>query len=215
MAVPSGAHFPAAVPVGSAPKPPITISSRTWRLTLAFGLFLARTRRIWTSTSPLPKVTSDFMVDVLRTTGGRATASVSCAFALRGKCAQSGQRPGKSRHRAPSSYEAPSVEFPYATAIADAATGLAIRRSTISKYNPVERGWGVLEKLLGAVNCWKSRRPCWAGAARMTYNGKHPTIHRTTGTYLSGVRLTAPERRVFETFLQRDANLSHKMVDPH
>jgi transposase len=75
-----------------------------------------------------------------------------------------------------------------------------------SKYNPVERGWGVLE------NYWRgelleTEEAVLGYAARMTYNGKHPTIHRTTATYLSGVRLSKPERRVLETFLQRDANL--------
>lgn len=75
-----------------------------------------------------------------------------------------------------------------------------------SKYNPIERCWGVLE------NYWRGALlDCEAAilgyAARMTWKGKHPTIQRNTKPYRKGVRLTKAQRRRLETHLQRHPNL--------
>jgi len=72
-----------------------------------------------------------------------------------------------------------------------------------SKYNPIERCWGALE------NYWRgelldSEKAILGYAANMTWNGRHPIIHRPTKTYATGVRLDRAQRRQVETHLQRD-----------
>lgn len=75
-----------------------------------------------------------------------------------------------------------------------------------SKYNPIERCWGALE------NYWRgelldSEAAVLGYASNMTWKGNHPTVHRCTQTYKKGVRLTKPQRRRVETYLQRDEAL--------
>ena len=58
-----------------------------------------------------------------------------------------------------------------------------------SKYNPIERCWGVLEQhwngtLLTSIDTAIN----WA--ATMTWRGAHPLVHRLHGTYERGVRVT-------------------------
>jgi hypothetical protein len=58
-----------------------------------------------------------------------------------------------------------------------------------SKYNPIERVWGVLE------NYWNgslldSLKTVFYFAQNMTYNRVHPVVHIVEKTYHSGVRLT-------------------------
>ncbi len=71
-----------------------------------------------------------------------------------------------------------------------------------SKYNPIERCWGVLE------NYWRgelldSEAAILGYARRMTYNGKHPTVHRVTQSYSKGVRRTKAEKKQLEQQLLR------------
>lgn len=75
-----------------------------------------------------------------------------------------------------------------------------------SKYNPIERCWGVLE------NYWRgelldSEGAILGYASQMTWNGNHPTIHRNAKAYKKGVRLTQVQRRRVETYLQRHDTL--------
>ena len=58
-----------------------------------------------------------------------------------------------------------------------------------SKYNPIERAWGVLE------NYWNgslldSVQTVLHFAQNMTYNGVHPVVEIVKKTYLTGVKLT-------------------------
>ncbi len=58
-----------------------------------------------------------------------------------------------------------------------------------SKYNPVERCWGILE------NYWNgtlldSVETVLRFAANMTYNGKHPWVELVTITYETGMKLS-------------------------
>lgn len=75
-----------------------------------------------------------------------------------------------------------------------------------SKYNPVERLWGILEnhwrgELLTSVE--KS-----LGLARtMTYKGQRPTVRKITKMYQSGVTLTKKAMREIEQCLERKAGL--------
>jgi hypothetical protein len=75
-----------------------------------------------------------------------------------------------------------------------------------SKYNPIERCWGVLE------NWWRgelldSTEAVLGFARSMTYARKHPEVSHTTVTYPKGVRRTRAEKRRIETWLVRTPGL--------
>jgi Rhodopirellula transposase DDE domain len=75
-----------------------------------------------------------------------------------------------------------------------------------SKYNPIERCWGVLE------NYWRgeildSVDAVMGFARNMTYAQKHPEVEHTTTNYPIGVRRTRAEKRKIEACLERSAGL--------
>jgi hypothetical protein len=75
-----------------------------------------------------------------------------------------------------------------------------------SKYNPIERCWGILE------NYWRgellaSEAAVLGYAANMTYNGKHPHVVKVAAEYRTGVRLTRQELDDLEPFVQRTDGL--------
>lgn len=81
-----------------------------------------------------------------------------------------------------------------------------------SKYNPVERVWGVLEQhwngtLLDSVQT----AICCAGT--MTWNGNHPIIECIEKTYETGVRLPMKEMKVLEKRFERLPGLEKYFVD--
>lgn len=71
-----------------------------------------------------------------------------------------------------------------------------------SKYNPIERVWGVLEnhwngELLDTVDAA-------LGLARtMTWNGKYPVVQSVEGIYETGVSLTKKAMEVYEAMIER------------
>ncbi len=81
-----------------------------------------------------------------------------------------------------------------------------------SKYNPIERCWGILE-------------PHWNGALldsveavvkfaeTMTWHGKHPVVRLVTTTYRTGVRLTKEAMQAVETQLDRLPGLEKWFVE--
>ncbi len=74
-----------------------------------------------------------------------------------------------------------------------------------SKYNPIERTWGVLEKhwngsLLDEVETVLNF------AQTMTWKGKHPNVTLIERTYEKGVRLKPKEMDKFEAQVQRLSN---------
>jgi hypothetical protein len=80
-----------------------------------------------------------------------------------------------------------------------------------SKYNPIERCWGVLE------NYWRSElldseAAVLGLAAQMTYNQKHPRVQRTTQEYPKGVRRTKAEMKRLEEQVQRKAGVEKWFV---
>jgi Rhodopirellula transposase DDE domain len=80
-----------------------------------------------------------------------------------------------------------------------------------SKYNPIERCWGVLE------NYWRgelldSEAAVLGYASRMTYNGKHPRVTRVTKEYVKGVCRTKAEMKALEEQVQRKAGLEKWFV---
>lgn len=81
-----------------------------------------------------------------------------------------------------------------------------------SKYNAVERCWGVLE------NHWNGTLLESVGTAlqfaeSMTWNGKHPFVQLMAKTYEKGVRLSAKEMAELELHIQRMPSLEKWFVD--
>ena len=81
-----------------------------------------------------------------------------------------------------------------------------------SKYNPIERCWGVLEmhwngSLLDSV-------AAAVGFARsMTWKGKHPQVSVVETTYAKGVRLKAAEMKELESQVVRLRSLEKWFVE--
>jgi len=71
-----------------------------------------------------------------------------------------------------------------------------------SKYNPVERVWGVLE------NHWcgeilDSAEKALGLAGTMTWNGVNPVVRLVKGVYETGVKLTKKAMAVYENMIER------------
>ena len=99
-----------------------------------------------------------------------------------------------------------------------AASGLTVRLAYYppyhSKYNPVERCWGILEQhwngaLLDALDTVQRY------AATMTWKGAHPTVALVTTAYERGVTLTKEAMADVEARLTRHPTLGKWFVDIH
>lgn len=81
-----------------------------------------------------------------------------------------------------------------------------------SKYNPIERCWGMLEQhwngaLLDTVDA------VMQFAASMTWNGLHPMVDLVTTTYHTGVKLTKEAMATLEGQVARLPQLEKWFVD--
>jgi transposase len=81
-----------------------------------------------------------------------------------------------------------------------------------SKYNPVERCWGILEQhwngsLLDSVDA------VIQFAGTMTWKGRHPLVELVTTPYQTGIKLTKEAMEVVETLIQRLPSLEKWFVD--
>ena len=81
-----------------------------------------------------------------------------------------------------------------------------------SKYNSIERCWGILEQhwngaLLDSIDAVIQY------ARTMTWKGNHPVVALVTTTYQSGVKLTKEAMNLVETQLQRLPSLGKWFVD--
>jgi transposase len=81
-----------------------------------------------------------------------------------------------------------------------------------SKYNPIERCWGILE------NHWNgalldSIEAILAFTRTMTWNGVHPVVELVTTTYQTGVKLSKEAMDRVEAQLQRLPHLEKWFVD--
>jgi len=81
-----------------------------------------------------------------------------------------------------------------------------------SKYNPIERCWGILE------NHWNgalldSVETVLADAQTMTWQGMPPVVELVTTTYKTGVKLTQQAMNKVEKQLQRQPGLDKWFVD--
>jgi hypothetical protein len=81
-----------------------------------------------------------------------------------------------------------------------------------SKYNPIERCWGILEmhwngSLLDSIGAA-------VGFARsMTWKGKHPVVSIVETTYSKGVRLKPGEMKALEARVKRLLTLEKWFVE--
>ena len=81
-----------------------------------------------------------------------------------------------------------------------------------SKYNPVERCWGILERhwnaaLLDTVDAVVGY------TKSMTWKGVHPVVHLVTQSYQTGVCLTHKAMKSIETKLARCPSLQSWFID--
>ena len=75
-----------------------------------------------------------------------------------------------------------------------------------SKYNPIERCWGVLEVYWNG-ELLDSEAAVLGFAGNMTYAGRHPRVSRVDQTYASGVCRSTKEMKRMEHYLQRRPGL--------
>jgi hypothetical protein len=75
-----------------------------------------------------------------------------------------------------------------------------------SKYNPIERCWGVLEVYWNG-ELLLSEEAVLGFAGNMTYAGKHPSVDRVRETYSTGARRSKDEMKLLETRLVRSADV--------
>jgi hypothetical protein len=81
-----------------------------------------------------------------------------------------------------------------------------------SKYNPIERVWGILE------NHWNgelldSEDKILGLASTMTWKGNKPNIHLLDGDYLTGTKLTNSQMRRYESRIHRMPGLEKWSVE--
>lgn len=81
-----------------------------------------------------------------------------------------------------------------------------------SKYNPIERLWGILE------NYWRgelldSEAAVLGYAANMTYNEVRPKVHRVTKQYTKGVKRSKTEKKRLEEWLKRKPGLEKWAIE--
>jgi DDE family transposase len=81
-----------------------------------------------------------------------------------------------------------------------------------SKYNPVERCWGILETHWNGA-LLDSMEAVLGFAGSMTWKGQHPVVDLVTTVYQSGVKLTKEAMAEVERQLERLPNLEKWFVD--
>jgi transposase len=81
-----------------------------------------------------------------------------------------------------------------------------------SKYNAIERCWGILEMHWNGalLECVET---VLEFARTMTWKGKHPRVELVTTIYKTGVKLTAEAMALVESQVQRQAGLEKWFVD--
>jgi len=81
-----------------------------------------------------------------------------------------------------------------------------------SKYNPIERCWGILEQHWNGA-LLDSLDAVIQYASTMTWKGKHPLVELVTTVYQTGVKLSKEAMDALETQLQRLPLLGKWFVD--
>jgi hypothetical protein len=81
-----------------------------------------------------------------------------------------------------------------------------------SKYNPIERFWGILEKFWNGA-LLDSEAAVLGYARNMTYNGVHPQVHRNHQKYAKGVKLPQRRKKRLERWLRRKEGVEKWAID--
>ena len=81
-----------------------------------------------------------------------------------------------------------------------------------SKYNPIERYWGVLESYWSGV-LLNSEAAVLGYAGNMTYKGVHPQVHRNHKEYVKGVKLPQRRKKRLEKWLERKEGVEKWAID--
>ena len=80
-----------------------------------------------------------------------------------------------------------------------------------SKYNPIERVWGVLEQHWNG-SLLDTLETILNFAQTMTYNGVHPVVDVVTATYQTGVKLSQKAMAILEERFERLPGLEKYFV---
>jgi len=75
-----------------------------------------------------------------------------------------------------------------------------------SKYNPIERCWGILEQHWNGT-LLSSIEKTLEWARTMTWNGVHPVVHLLDAVYQKGVTLTKKAMKIYEDRIERSETL--------
>jgi transposase len=168
-----------------------------------FGIFLPEHDDLWLYMAR-SKITSDFIVDRLE----QWWEGVRLRF-LRVKTLVINLDNGPENHSRRTQFLKRIVEFARRYGL---RVQLAYYPPYHSKYNPIERCWGVLEmhwngSLLDSIEAV-------VGYARtMTWKGKHPEVSVVETTYAKGVRLKSEEMEALEKEVIRLPSLEKWFVE--
>jgi transposase len=168
-----------------------------------FGIFLPQYDDLWLYMAR-SKITSDFIVDRLE----QWWQEVRLRF-LRVKTLVINLDNGPENHSRRTQFLKRIVEFARKYGL---VVQLAYYPPYHSKYNPIERCWGILEmhwngSLLDSIDAV-------VGYARsMTWKGKHPVVSVVETTYAKGVRLKPGEMEELEAGVKRLATLEKWFVE--
>jgi transposase len=149
------------------------------------------------------KVTADFMIDCLQdlwpTLNQRFTPNTLVINLDNG--------PENNSHR--TQFIKRIVDFAYSYAV---NIKLAYYPPYHSKYNPIERVWGVLENHWNGEILYSIEKVL--GLARtMTYNGINPVVELTDKSYLTGIKLDKQAMKDYENKIIRLQGLERWFVD--
>src|SRR5215212_2027838 len=168
-----------------------------------FGIFLPQYDDLWFYMAR-SKVTSDFIVDRLE----QWWQEVRLRF-LSVKTLVINLDNGPENHSRRTQFLKRVVEFARKYGL---KVQLAYYPPYHSKYNPIERCWGILEmhwngSLLDSIEAV-------VGFARsMTWKGKHPVVRVVETTYATGVRLKPGEMKALESGVKRLPTLEKWFVE--
>jgi hypothetical protein len=149
------------------------------------------------------KITADFIIDSLES----LWAQIKKTYQVNTLVLNMDNGPENNSHR--TQFIKRIVDFAYGNAL---HVRLAYYPPYHSKYNPIERVWGILE------NHWNgelldSEEKVTGLASTMTWNGKRPTIEMIEGNYDTGVKLTKAEMEKYERSISRQSKLGKYFVD--
>jgi len=167
------------------------------------GIFLPATDELFIY-QVMSKVTSDCLLDCLgqwwRTVQARFTQITTLVINLDN---------GPENHSRRTQFMQRILEFVRQTQL---TVRLAYYPPYHSKYNPVERCWGILE------NHWHGSvldtvETVIKFTASMTWSGLHPAVELITTVYKTGVRLTKDEMNLVESQITRLPGLAKWFIE--